>query len=75
MNTNNASILNALFVYSKSGKVKVLDPKDSKDEHEYLIADGWKHTATLDPVKFIEYLSNSSANEILSTIKGLKALP
>ena len=40
---NNAELLDAVFVYSKSGAVKVLDIEDSKDQHAYLIANGWQH--------------------------------
>lgn len=62
----------ALFVYHKLGKTKVLNLSDSMSSHDDMISDGWKHTATLDPSSFIEYLANSSQKEILTTIKGLK---
>ena len=72
-NSENISVLDTLFVYSKSGKVRVLNLENAKKTEVNLIADGWKHTATLDPRRFIEHLANSSVNEILSTIKGLRA--
>ena len=51
-----------LFVYAKSGRVKCLPFGNSlgkmrKIERE-LLADGWKHTATLDPAAWIEHLMN-----------------
>jgi hypothetical protein len=44
-----------VFVYHKDGKIKVLDNEESFWQDEKLIKKGWKHTATLDACKFIEY--------------------
>ena len=48
-----------VFVYSKDNEVKVLDIKESKQKHNSLINDGWKHTSTLDSCKFIIELCNN----------------
>ena len=63
-----------VFVYSKEGKVKVLDLNTAVQTPDLeLKADGWNLTATLDPCKFIEYLSNECNDvDILSEIKELK---
>jgi hypothetical protein len=44
-----------VFVYHKDGEIKVLDSQQANEQHELLIFNGWKHTATLDACKFIEY--------------------
>jgi len=63
-----------VFVYSKEGKVKVLDLNTSVQTPDFELADeGWKLTATLDPCKFIEYLSNECEDvDILSEINDLR---
>jgi uncharacterized protein YxeA len=56
----------------KDNEVKVLDTKESKQNHNLLINDGWKHTSTLNACKFLEELyTNIPDNEILKTIKSL----
>lgn len=62
-----------VFVYSKDNEVKVLDIKESKQKHNSLINDGWKHTSTLNSCKFLEELCNNiTENKILKTIKLLR---
>ena len=48
-----------LFTYIKNGKLKVLTQHDSKELHDNLVKNGWEHTATLNPVFFIENLFNN----------------
>jgi hypothetical protein len=50
---------NTIFIYAKDGKVKALNIEDAKAQAESLIKDGWKHTATINPCIWIEYLCNS----------------
>jgi hypothetical protein len=47
-----------VFIYAKRGEIKALNLNESKKLHDGLMADGWKHTATLDPCIFIQYLHN-----------------
>lgn len=47
-----------IFVYAKDGKIKVLNFEDDIKYSRTFIKDGWKHTATLDACRFIEYLGN-----------------
>ena len=45
-----------LFVYSKDGKVKCLSPGEAAVTT--LGDKGWVHTATIDPARWIEAISN-----------------
>ena len=55
-----------LFVYARSGRVKCVPfvgspnylPSFHRKIERELLADGWKHTATLDPAAWIEHLMN-----------------
>lgn len=49
---------NYIFVYKKDGVMKCLDLVNSMKEDKKLIKDGWVHTSTIDPIKFIENLHN-----------------
>ena len=49
---------NYIFVYKKDGVIRCLDLVDSRKEDKKLIKDGWVHTSTIDPIKFIENLHN-----------------
>lgn len=61
-----------VFVYLKDNKVKVLDVKESKNKHNLLINNGWKHISTLDACRFLEYLYNGiSDEEIIRQIRNL----
>jgi len=61
-----------VFVYFKNNKIKVLDLEMSKNEHQTLLNDGWKHTTTLDVCRFIEHLYNNCEDvDIITDIKEL----
>ena len=49
---------NYIFVYRKNDIIKCLDLVNSMKDDKKLIKDGWKHTSTIDPIKFIENLHN-----------------
>ena len=49
---------NYIFVYSKNDIIKCFDLVDSMMLEKELISNGWKHTSTIDPIKFIENLHN-----------------
>lgn len=59
-----------LRIYSKHGVVKAL-PSQSNDEHQSLLVDGWTHTATIDPILWIECLCNGYGQNIDSMIDEL----
>lgn len=50
--------MNIIFVYKKDGVVKCLTTEESKNNHDKLIANGWKHVLTINPCAFIEYVHN-----------------
>ena len=50
---------NTIFIYAKDGKIKALNIEDASEKGQWYLSDGWKHTATLDPCTWIEYLCNS----------------
>lgn len=60
-----------VFVYAKGPKIKVLGLEDSKNQHNDLVVDGWKHTHTLDACLFIQFLHNKCDN-IVEEVMGLK---
>lgn len=64
------SATTTVFVYAKGKKVRVLNLQDARRTHDALIADGWKHTSTLDACQWIEYLCNESEdlNEEIKSI-------
>ena len=59
-----------LYVYAKKGKIKVLELKMAIDKHDYFIAHGWKHTATIDPCLWIENLYNNT-DDVYEAVKKL----
>lgn len=65
-----------LFIYSKGGKVKA-EPEIvwTNGLHNDAIADGYKHTATIDSKAFVEFLCNDCEDlgeEIKLLIEGVK---
>ena len=54
-----------LYIYAKNKKIKVLNQRQSIEKHNSLIKIGWKHTETLDPCKYLEYLHNKCKKEHL----------
>ena len=45
-----------LFIYSLNGVVKCLSALENQEAE--LLAAGWKHTATIDPARWIEAMAN-----------------
>lgn len=45
-----------LFIYALEGAIKCLSAEEIQEEE--LLADGWKHTATIDPARWIEEMAN-----------------
>ena len=63
--------MTTIFVYAKDGKIKVLDLESIIDgKEENLKNEGYIHTATIDPCRFIEYLCNESKS-VIADVEGL----
>jgi hypothetical protein len=59
-----------LFIYSKDGVIKCLTMQQSLDMEPF-IKGQWKHTATIDPAKWIEVLvNNRNGLELIDEVKG-----
>lgn len=56
--------LTVLFVYAKDGKVKLYHLEEAQKIDKIMISEGWKHTATIDPITWIEYLHNFSDDKL-----------
>lgn len=63
--------MTTIFVYAKDGKIKVLNLESIIDgKEENLKNEGYTHTATIDPCRFIEYLCNESKS-VIADVEGL----
>lgn len=47
-----------LFIYAKDGKVKCLTVDEVRGKEIQMGMDGWVHTATINPAKWIEAMVN-----------------
>lgn len=66
------SNIEVVFIYAKDNKIKALNTKDAENQHELLIHNGWKHTATLDPCIFIgELFNNVPDGELRRSINSI----
>ena len=45
-----------LFIYAKEGRIKCLTVDEAHEEK--LTSEGWMHTATIDPARWIEAMAN-----------------
>jgi len=64
-----------VFIYLKDDNVKVLDLEQSKNEHEDLELNGWKHIVTLNSAVYLNMLLNlTDEKEILEEVKDLKTI-
>ena len=50
------SIPQFLFIYAKEGRIKCLTVDEAHEEK--LTSDGWAHTATIKPARWIEAMAN-----------------
>jgi hypothetical protein len=53
---NQPMIPQFLFIYAKEGKIKCLTVDEAHEEK--LTSEGWAHTATINPARWIEYMAN-----------------
>lgn len=60
-----------LFIYAKEGRVKCYSAEEIRPIEIDLKRDGWHHTATIDPARWIEELANGNENpsDILDEIQ------
>jgi hypothetical protein len=49
-----------LFIYAKEGRVKCLTVDEAHEEK--LTSEGWTHTATIDPARWIEAMANGQSD-------------
>ena len=58
-----------LFVYAKTGKIRCLTTDQAVKTN--VLKHGWKHTATINTVRWIEALVNgNNAEELVNELKG-----
>ncbi len=50
-----------LFVYSLNGVIKCLSAEEIRQFESAMLDVGWKHTATIDPARWIETMANGKA--------------
>ena len=48
-----------VYVYSKNGKIKVINHDDSFNKHLEMLNKGWTHAQTIDACIYLEYLHNN----------------
>lgn len=48
-----------LFVYARAGQVQCYSADEIRGKETSLLEYGWKHTATIDPARWIEALVNN----------------
>lgn len=51
-----------LFVYALNGVVKCFSPEEIRPIESVMQNIGWKHTATIDPARWIELMANGNAD-------------
>ena len=47
-----------LFIYAKEGKVKCFEAKEIRGKENQMSMQGWTHTATINPARWIEAMAN-----------------
>lgn len=62
-----------IFIFAKNDKIKAIDVA-STNEFRNLEKDGWKHTATLDACRWLEYWLTSSSEDREAEVDELKGL-
>jgi hypothetical protein len=51
-----------LFIYALNGVVKCYSNEELREIEARLLDEGWKHTATIDPARWIEAMANGYDN-------------
>lgn len=55
---HNDQINYIIFVYARDGEVKCMNYYESIHFAAQMVREGWKHTATISPARWIEALAN-----------------
>lgn len=60
-----------LFVYALNGVIKCLSAEEIRQFESAMLYIGWKHTATIDPARWIEAMANgkSEPSDMLDELK------
>ena len=66
--------METIFIYSRDGKIKVLNFETSKVLHNEMIEKGWVLVHSINPCIFIEYIFEKSDTEIINSIRSLNTL-
>ncbi len=65
-----------LFVYARNGIIQCLNLEDSTNLGAQLKKEGWKHTMTMDPARWIEAIANPSTlngdKNLIQELKGIR---
>ncbi len=49
-----------LFIYALNGVIKCYSDQELQEVEAKLLDEGWKHTATIDPARWIENIANGN---------------
>jgi hypothetical protein len=60
-----------VFVYSKNDKIRALSLSEAQEQRDFLLKDGYKHTATIDPCLWIENLVNGDGDDAKKELNEL----
>ena len=63
-----------LFIYALEGVIKCLSAEEIADSERMMLAIGWKHTATIDPARWIEAMANGH-NEPSDMLDEIQFMP
>lgn len=63
-----------LFVYAKDGRIRCYSGDEIRPIEKQVMADGWTHTATVDPARWIEAMANEN-HEPSDMMDELQFLP
>lgn len=65
-----------LFVYAREGAIQCFDLEESARLGTQLKKEGWKHTMTIDPARWIEAIANPSTlngdKRLIQELKGIQ---
>lgn len=64
-----------LFVYALNGVIKCLSAEEIRQFESAMLDIGWKHTATIDPARWIEAMANgrTELSDMLDGVGGFDA--
>lgn len=62
-----------LFVYARAGQIQCYSAGEIRGKEAILLEYGWKHTATIDPARWIEAMANNGGktSDMLDELQSL----